>query len=311
MPKPSGPAVMDLLGGLDDEGPSAGSSGAAAGGPLGMDDLFGSVAAPPAAPAGDKVVLPGDRAEGMQIRNAFVMQNGKAYQRITIENMSQSPLSGFAIQYNKNSFGASPESPMALGQSMPPQLAPGQSHTGMVPLTFGGQLSDSKGLVQMAIKNNVKVFYFQDTLDVLLFLSPDGRIDRTIFLEQWKGNPNENRAEVSGLSPAGENVDAICPKLEASNVFFVARRKLPDNADLVYVSVKTLNGIVMLAEIGYRPGTGTCSIAIKAQQPQYVPLLSESLQKLLRARVVSCEEHRSHFQLTSRLLEASAELAPI
>merc|ERR1711967_140 len=172
-------------------------------------------------------------------------------------------MGGFAIQYNKNSFGAGPESPMALG--------------------FGGQLSDSKGVIQIAIKNNVKVFYFRDTLDVLLFLSPDGRIDRNVFLEQWKTNPNENRAEISGLSPAEENVDAICPKLEASNIFFVARRKLPDNADLVYVSVKTLNNIVMLAEIGYRPGTGTCSIAIKAQQPQYVPLLSESLQKLLRA----------------------------
>ena len=166
---------------------------------------------------------------------------------------------------------------------MPAQRMPGQSHTGLVPLAFGGQLSDSKGIIQMALKNNVKVHYFQDALDVLLFLSRDGRLDKGLFLEQWKGNPSENRADVSGLSPAQENVDAVCPKLEATSVFFVARRKLPDGQDLVYVSVKTLNNVVMLAEIGYRPGTGTCSIAIKAQQPQYVPLLQESLQKLLRA----------------------------
>ena len=68
-----------------------------------------------------------------------------------------------------------------------------------------------------------------------------------------------------------------------ASVFFIARRKLPDGADMVYFSVKTMNNVVMLSEIGFRPGSGTASIAIKANQPQYVPLLSESLQKLLRA----------------------------
>ena len=61
---------------------------------------------------------------------------------------------------------------------MPPQLAPGQSHTGLMPLTATGQPQDSKGHVQMAIKNNVKVFYFQDQCDVLAFLSADGRVER-------------------------------------------------------------------------------------------------------------------------------------
>merc|ERR1712070_446407 len=122
----------------------------------------------------------------------------------------------------------------------------------------------------------------QDYVDVLHFLTPDGRLDRGIFLEQWKSIPSESRTDVQGLSPAAENVDAVCPKLEAASVFFIARRKLPDGADMVYFSVKTQNGIFMLAELGFRPGTGTCSIAIKSTQPQYVPLFSESLQKLLR-----------------------------
>lgn len=135
----------------------------------------------------------------------------------------------------------------------------------------------------MAIKNNVKVFYFQDAVDVLNFLSPDGRLERSDFLNQWKSIAAEARTEVQGLSPAAENVDAVCPKLEAASVFFIARRKLPDGADMVYFSVKTMNNVVMLSEIGFRPGSGTASIAIKANQPQYVPLLSESLQKLLRA----------------------------
>ena len=92
----------------------------------------------------------------------------------------------------------------------------------------------------------------------------------------------EHRIEATGVPPQMEVVEQVCPKFEASQVFFIARRKLPD-ADMVYFSVKTMNGIVMLAEVGFRPGTGTASISIKAQQGQYVGLLSESIQKLLRA----------------------------
>jgi hypothetical protein len=80
-----------------------------------------------------------------------------------------------------------------------------------------------------------------------------------------------------------EVVETICPKLEAQYVFFIARRKLPDGADMVYFSIKTFNGMVLLAEVGFRPGSGACSIIVKAQQPQYVPLFAASLEKILKS----------------------------
>ena len=212
------PQVVDLLGGLmDDEAPApAPPSGAASLAPAGMADLFGAPApAPTPAASAAKVVLPADRGEGMQVRSLFVNQGGAIFQQITIENHSPAPLSGFALQYNKNSFGLVPSSPGALASVFPAQLAPGQSHTGLMPCTGSGPMADSKGLVQMAIKNNVKVFYFQDAVDVLNFLSPDGRLERSDFLNQWKSIAAEARTEVQGLSPAAENVDAVCPKLEA------------------------------------------------------------------------------------------------
>ena len=163
-----------------------------------------------------------------------------------------------------------------------PLLATGQPATDTPP-----------GVIQVAIKNSVKVFYFQDSMDVLLFLAPDARLDKNVlleqsnphinpnpnpnpspnpspslnsppnpeqvFLEQWKSLTTEHRADVQGL--ANENVEAICPKMEAANVFFIARRKLPDGADLVYFSCKSLNNVTMLAELGFRPGTGACSIS--------------------------------------------------
>ena len=86
---------------------------------------------------------------------------------------------------------------------------------------------------------------------------------------------------MQGIDPANENIDSLCPKLEASNVFFIARRKLDGGADMLYFSVKTLNGVVMLAEIGLRPGQGMGRVVVKAQQTPYVSLLAESLKAKL------------------------------
>ena len=157
---------------------------------------------------------------------------GRLCQSYTVENNGGVPLSGFALQFNKNTFGLVPETPGKLGEVLPATLAPGQSATGLVPLLATGQPATDTppGVIQVAIKNSVKVFYFQDSMDVLLFLAPDARLDKNVFLEQWKSLTTEHRADVQGL--ANENVEAICPKMEAANVFFIARRKLPDGAEI-------------------------------------------------------------------------------
>ena len=62
-----------------------------------------------------------------------------------------------------------------------------------MPITTGGQLTDSKGLVQMAVKTNVKVFYFQDVADVTIFCGSDGRVDQQAFLAQWRGGLQEHK----------------------------------------------------------------------------------------------------------------------
>ena len=213
----------------------------------------------------------------------FAKENGKVVMQITITNNTPAPISQFAVQFNKNSFGLNPETPASLSQCLPQQIMPGQSGSGSMPCATNGALSDSKGAVQMAIKTNVKVFYFQDVADFHLFTTPDGKMDQQAFLGQWKGGLPEHRVDVSGIPPQSEVVEQICPKLEASSVFFIARRKLPDGADMVYLSAKSFNGHVLLAEVGFRPGSGAASIIVKAQQPQYVPLFAASIEKLLKS----------------------------
>jgi len=296
------PAVVDLLGDLmgggDDLAPAPAPAGGAPppgmGGGLmgGLDDLFGGPAAPPpssgGAPPGAKLVLPADRGDGMQIKSCFVKDpQGRLCQSYTVENNGGVPLSGFAVQYNKNTFGLLPESPGKLGEVLPAQIMPGQSATGLVPLMPTGPPAPDTppGVIQIAVKNNVKVYYFQDAVDVSLFLvgAEQGRIDKGVFLEQWKGLATEHKLDAAGLPPPAENIEAFCPKMEAASVFFIARRKAADGADSVYFSCKTLNNVVMLVEVSFRPGTGACQITIKSPQALYMPLLGESIQKVLRS----------------------------
>ena len=120
------------------------------------------------AEAGAKLVLPAEKGEGMQLRTLFVKDGqGRLCQSYTVENNGGVPLSGFALQFNKNTFGLVPETPGKLGEVLPGTLAPGQSATGLVPLLASGQPATDTppGVIQVAIKNNVKVFYFQDSMD--------------------------------------------------------------------------------------------------------------------------------------------------
>lgn len=237
--------------------------------------------------AQNKVTLDSARGEGMQIRSAFVKEGGRPAMQITIENGTPGPLSGFAIQFNKNSFGLAPESPAALGQCLPAQIAPGQSGSGTMPLLTSGAVAESNGAVQMAIKTNVKVTYFQDAADLTIMLIADGRLDQQTFLGQWKGTAQAHTVQIGGLPPAAESVETVCPKLEAACIFFIARRKPDASADLVYLSCKTVTGITLLAEVGFRPGTGAAQITVKSSTPPGVApcdaLFAASLEKLLKA----------------------------
>ena len=80
----------------------------------------------------NKVTLDATKGDGMQIRSAFVKKGGQLKMQITIENNTMGPLSGFAIQFNKNSFGLTPSRPLqwaraSLSRLCPAPLAPARS----------------------------------------------------------------------------------------------------------------------------------------------------------------------------------------
>jgi AP-1 complex subunit beta-1 len=79
----------------------------------------------------------------------------------------------------------------------------------------------------MAVKNNVDLFYFEDTVPLQVFFTEDGRVEKHQYVQIWKSIPdsNERRKE---LSVASADVDLITRKLENRNIFSIARRKVSE-----------------------------------------------------------------------------------
>ncbi len=69
-----------------------------------LDDLdfLSTPAASIATPEPKEIVLPADKAQGMQIAGAFVRKDGRPCLDLTFTNLSAAPMSGLAIKFNVN-----------------------------------------------------------------------------------------------------------------------------------------------------------------------------------------------------------------
>jgi hypothetical protein len=78
------------------------------------------------------------------------------YMDLTFKNASNGVMNGFAIQFNVNSYGLVPS------QLIVPELQPSQSaNVNLVLLKSGNpQQMNPVNLLQVAIKNNIGVYYF-------------------------------------------------------------------------------------------------------------------------------------------------------
>lgn len=109
---------------------------------------------------------------------------------MTFTNKAMQPMGGFAIQLNKNSFGLSPATPLQV----PAPLNSGQSIEATLILSTAGAVQRMEPLnnLQVAIKNNIDVFYFACLVPMNVFFTEDGQLDKRVFLSTWKEIPAQN-----------------------------------------------------------------------------------------------------------------------
>ncbi|KAI3706988.1 hypothetical protein L6452_25130 [Arctium lappa] len=267
-PAPAAPVpdLLDLMG-LDGDG--------------GGDNAAVSVDQP-VKPAGPPlpVLLPAASGQGLEISAQMVRKDGQIFYSLMFENNTQTPLDGFMIQFNKNTFGLAAGGPLQL-----PQVQPGTSERTLLPMVLFQNIAPGppNSLLQVAVKNNQQpVWYFNDKISLLVLFSEDGRMERTAFLETWKSLPDSNEVSRDMPGIVINNVDATIEQLAPSNMFFIAKRKNA-NQDVLYLSAKIPRGIPFLIELTAVIGVPGLKCAIKTPNPEMAPLFFEALEAVLKS----------------------------
>jgi len=114
------------------------------------------------------VMLPASDGKGMEISAVFVKRQNKFFMELTFSNKTAQPLSEIAIQFNKNTYGLVPLAPIGINV-----IPPNSSKDFTLPLGTNGpvQKMNPPTLLQIAVKNNIGVYYFQHVLPSSLFES--------------------------------------------------------------------------------------------------------------------------------------------
>ena len=240
-----------------------------------------------------KVIGP-EKSNGIEILAGFRQVHGSIRMELELRNVSApSDIAGLAIQLNKNSFGLSPVSQQIVCN---PPIGVGQSQTSFVelvvtpamlaPIPQGAQASPQ---VQVAIKNmqTGTVFYFAVNLNLEALFSADGTMDRAAFIESWKSidDRNELYGTVSDLPMSSVNIDAVTAKFKIYNVFFIARRPVPnaEGQEVVYFSMRTVtSGMEFFVELTFKQGVAACKVCLKTESSAYGALAKQAIEGLLR-----------------------------
>lgn len=251
-----------------------------------MDLLGGGGPAPAAAPAaakaaGGKVTMwlqPEAATGGLKLGGSFRRSGGQMFMDFQAQNCGQQQLGGFAIQVNKNSFQLQPDNPQL---QMGP-LGPGQMGSCTLTLNTGGQMALQKPLMnlQIAIKNNAGVSYFQCQPPLHMVYSEDGALSRDEFLGMWKSLPQESESKTTVEGIAANNPDELTALLKTSNLFLVAQMKGKENQVVMYFSAKLVNNIVVLVEVAIWPGR-KADVALKAKNAALPEPFHASMKQLL------------------------------
>ena len=186
-------------------------------------------------------------------------------------------MGGFAIQFNKNSFGLSPTQPLQVPTPLQPNST---AEVNLVLNTLGPvQKMDPLTSLQVAIKNNVDVFYFSCIAPIHVFCSEDGAMDKRLFLATWKEIPSQNEVQFT-IENVTLNVEQVSQKLQSNNIFTIARRNV-EGQDMLYQSMKLTNNIWVLSELKIQPGNPNITLSLKARVTDVASPVHQSYEMIL------------------------------
>ncbi|OWR54895.1 AP-1 complex subunit beta-1 [Danaus plexippus plexippus] len=257
-----------LLGGPADSQPTASVSGSATG--L-LGDIFGATAPASYVPP-KQCWLPADKGKGLEIWGTFSRQNGQLRMEMTFTNKAMQAMSGFAIQLNKNSFGVYPGGALSVG-------ALGAEGRGRELTRLYLWLQADP--FNVAVKNNIDVFYFACLIPVHILFTEDGQLDKRVFLTTWKEIPAANEFQHTITNVVG-TADSIAQKMTLNNVFTIAKRNV-EGQDMLYQSLKLTNNIWVLLELKLQPGNPEATLSLKSRTVEVANCIFQAYEAIIKS----------------------------
>jgi AP-1 complex subunit beta-1 len=257
----------DLLGLGTAAAPSAAASSSSGGGAAGGDTTRQPTQWLAAASGG-----------GLSVFGVFSRgDNDEPVADLQLRNESAAPLSGLAIQFNKNVLKLAPVSALLDVQS----LAPGQTATTTVRLKHSGNASEPKDVIDVAFKTNVGVFYGAAKCPLWVGFEASGRLGKQTYLEQWKalGDDVERRHQLSGCG--ARTPAAVTKRLASHNVFEVAQRPGAQAGETLLYASAAVDGVPILLEFSI-DGSSDVRVALKTARLELEKLAVSSLAQILK-----------------------------
>jgi len=207
--------------------------------------------------------------------------------QIKVGNFSDRPLSGWAVQFNKNPFGLAPTGSMLQLPEVAPNGGTAQTLLNLVANSqtqLSGQPPANPLYLEVAIKTDLDIFYLSIGYDLSAVLMDGGPITPSAFQQSWQSAPVQTtKARVLGQFQQRITPEMLIPRMRQYYVYFVTQMANP-SADLLYFSASTTNRFTIYCELSLqRGGTGLQLVCWSDALP-ILPIFQSFLQEVLRVR---------------------------
>ena len=161
-------------------------------------------------------------------------------------NKALQSMSDFALQLNRNSFGLIPAQPLQVTSP----LFQNQNASTQLILNTNGPIMKMDPLtnLQVAIKNNVDVFYFACIVPIHVYFIHDTEMDKMTFVQTWKEIPESNEIKHQLQNIHRLSIEDLENKLRLNNIHTVTRTII-EQKEMLYQTIKLTNGIIVLIEL--------------------------------------------------------------
>jgi len=206
-----------------------------------------------------EVWLSAQKGKGLEVSGTFVRRNNQITMEMDFTNKALQPMNDFALQVNRNSFGLTPTQPLHVTSP----LFPNQTVSTQLTLNTTGPMMKLDPLtnLQIAIKNNIDVFYLNALVPIYVYFVNDGEMDKMTFVQTWQDIPESNEVKHQLQNTNGLSIDDLQNKLRLNNIHTITRTII-EQKEMLYQTIKLTNGIFILVELKITPGSRIIAVKI-------------------------------------------------